>query len=183
MITTIAEHTVDLDLLPERGTILDLGCRNFQFTNYFREKYHQVFSVDMDHIEGQAYYQCAITDHDGRCGILKTSDKQATRVKEGSEIPCYTLDTFMQACGVKRFDLIKMDVEGAEYQIIMNQQKAPCKQWSIEFHLHTGIYTQKEMKEMEDKLMDLGYEAVHHKLTTEHGAGYNYWDSLFVHYK
>ena len=73
-----------------------------------------------------------------------------------------------------------MDVEGAEYEIIMSQYEAPAKQWSIEFHLHTGIYTQKQMKEMETKLFDLGYEAAHHKLTEEHGAGYNYWSSLFI---
>ena len=78
------------------------------------------------------------------------------------------------------WDVIKMDVEGAEYEIIMAQEKAPTKQWSIEFHLHTGIYTQKEMIEMEKKLMLLGYTAIQHELKAEHGAGYNYWDSLFV---
>ena len=180
MVTTIAEHNVDESLLPENATILDVGCRGFQFTNYFRQKGHRVFSIDLDHIEGQAYYQCAISDHDGRTGILRTNDKQATRMKEGGEVPCYTLATFSRSCGIDFWDLIKMDVEGAEYEIIMSQYEAPAKQWSIEFHLHTGIYTQKQMKEMESKLFDLGYDAVHHKLTEEHGAGYNYWSSLFI---
>ena len=37
MVTTIAEHNVDESLLPEKATILDVGCQGFQFTNYFPE--------------------------------------------------------------------------------------------------------------------------------------------------
>lgn len=181
MISEIAEHSVDLDLLPEKANVLDLGCRGFLFTNEMRWRNHLVWPVDIDELpSSKAYYQVAITDRDGRCGIERTADKQATRIKVGDAIPCYTLHTFMGACDVKIFDLIKMDVEGSEYEIIMSQKKAPCRQWSIEFHLHTGIYTQKHMMEMEDKLRNLGYEFTQHELTERYGAGFNYWDSLFL---
>lgn len=181
MISTIAEHSVDLDLLPEKANILDLGCRGFLFSDYFRNLGHHVFSVDIDQLnEGRAYYQCAISDHDGRVGIQRSSDPQATRIKEGDTIPCYTLDTFTKSCGVKMWDLIKCDVEGHEYQIIMSLSKAPAKSLSIEFHLHTGIYTQNAMVLMENKLLYLGYEFALHEMTEAHGAGYNYWSSLFI---
>lgn len=134
MIETIAEHNVDLSLLPVKANVLDIGCRNFQFTNYFREKLHRVFSIDIDHLpEDQAYYQCAISDHDGRTGILRTHDKQATRMCKGTEIPCYTLYTFSRAVGVEFWDLIKMDVEGSEYDqfkrekdLLLSQDKEKC---------------------------------------------------------
>ena len=29
-------HTIDLDLLTNSGTIVDLGCRGFVFANYFK---------------------------------------------------------------------------------------------------------------------------------------------------
>lgn len=181
MISEIAEHTVDLSLLPEKAIIADIGCRGFGFSDYFRELGHKVFSIDIDQLnEGKAYYKLGITDFNGMIGVDRSNDPQATKVKPGHEIPCYTIATFMEVFSVKFFDLIKMDVEGAEYQIIMSLEKAPAKQLSIEFHLHTGIYGQHEMMLMEDKLKSLGYEAVQHKLEARHCAGYNYWDSFFI---
>ena len=181
MIETIHEHKVDLLLLPEKANILDLGCRGFLFTKAMRDLGHHVLPVDIDELyESQAYYQMAISDHDGRCGVHHTNDPQATSMKEGDTIPCYTLDAFSRMVGVDRFDLIKMDIEGSEYQVIMSLKAAPAKQLSIEFHVHTGQITERMMREMENKLKNLGYEFTSHELTNQHGAGFNYWDSLFI---
>lgn len=180
MITEVCEHNVDLSLLPEKANILDLGCRGFQFTNYFKDLGHTVYSVDIDELQGQSYYQCAITGYNGKAGILKTDDPQATRIMPGCDVTSYTLEKFMDFVGVEFFDLIKMDIEMAEYPVILSLSKAPAKQLSIEFHLHYGQYTQADMKIMEAKLRDLKYEFVSHKLTEEFGAGLNYWRSLFV---
>lgn len=179
--TDIHEHTVELSLLPERATIIDLGCRGFLFTKYFREKKHLVHPVDIDILhEGISYYRCAITGEDGRVSVEHTNDPQGTKVRPGDEIPCYTLESFMEGIGVKFADLIKVDIEGSEYPMIMALTKAPAKQLSIEFHLHTGAYTQKEMMEMEEKLARLGYVIKRHKIEERYGAGLNYWDSLFI---
>lgn len=175
----IAEHSVELSLLPERANILDLGCRGFAFTDYFRKKGHIVHAVDIDDLKGY-YFQCAILDYNGRIGIHKDRDPQATRVKEGDDIVCYTLETFSKLRGVEFWDLIKMDIEMAEYQVILDMKKPMAKQLSIEFHLHYGEYGQNEMIEMEAKLFDLGYRIYKHNLEERYGAGYNYWDSLFI---
>jgi len=175
----IAEHTVDLSLLPKTGTILDIGCRGFQFTNYFKELGHNVYPVDIDELEGE-YYRCGITDINGKMGIHKTNDPQATSLKYGDEIVVYTIETFSALQGIVFWDLIKMDVEGSEFNIIMGMNKPMAKQLSIEFHLHTGLYSDIGMQLMERKLESLGYEPISHDLTAQHGAGYNYWDSLFV---
>lgn len=181
MITEIAEHSVDLSLLPERANILDIGCRGFGFTDYFKRLGHIVCAVDLDDLNTeQSYYQCAITGYNGKTGILKTSDPQATRITPGCAVAAYTLDSFSKFVGIDFWDLIKIDIEMAEFPLIMSLDKAPAKQLSIEFHLHYGEYGQAEMKLMEDKLMSLGYEATQHKLDERHGAGYNYWDSLFI---
>ena len=73
-----------------------------------------------------------------------------------------------------------MDVEGAEYDIIMGLDYVPATQLSIEFHLHTGIYQQHEIDQMVDKLKGLGYGVASHEYTSEHGSGFNYWSSLFI---
>lgn len=180
MIKVIHEHSVDLDILGPYGNILDLGCRGFQFTNYFRENGFKVYPVDIDpDLEGM-YFNYAITDRNGMVGIERSSDPQGTRVKEGNEITCYTLESFSKFVDVPFWDLIKMDVEGAEYDIIMSLDKGIAKQLSIEFHLHTGIYSQGDMAVMYARLLELGYKKAIHELTNQHGAGLNYWDSLFI---
>ena len=180
MITEIAEHSVRLDLLPGMANIIDIGCRGFQFTEYMRSLGHTVYPIDIDAFHNSIYYRIAITDKDGRVGIQYSGDPQATRIKEGNEIPSMTLDSFMNSIDLPFVDLIKIDVEGAEREIIMSLKKAPAKQLSIEFHLHTGIYTQNEVRQMEEKLYQLGYNIEQHKLEERHGAGFSYWDSLFI---
>lgn len=181
-VVCIAEHTVDLDLLPKQANILDLGCRGFAFTRAMRELGHHVWPVDIDELhEDQAYYQIAITDFDGLCGIQRTNDKQATHIKKiGDAVNAYRLSTFSEKAGVQMWDLIKMDIEGSEHEVIMDLKTAPAKQLSIEFHLHTGVYDRIKMEKMEQKLAFMGYHAMSHEISSQHGAGYNYWDSLFV---
>lgn len=183
---TIAEHTVDLETLRKPANILDLGCRDFEFTNYFDKRGDFVGPVDIDpKLEGdRPYLNMAITDYIGVCGIKRSSDAQATKMSRtiGEEtIQCTTLEKLMENMNIPYFDLIKIDVEGAEYEIIRSLTKAPAKQISCEFHLHTGAYSQGDVALMVAKLHSLGYKTVTHELTSQHGAGMNYWDSLWIH--
>ena len=181
MKSEIAEHSVDLSLLPEKANILDIGCFGFAFTDAMRALGHTVFPVDIQLLDKE-YFHCAISDYIGFCNAkMIGNDLQATRmVRASSGIPCWTLEAFSDNQNIPFWDLIKIDVEGSEYEIIMSLSKAPAKQLSIEFHLHTQVYGQIEMRMMEDKLKALGYEAVSHDYTAQHGAGFNYWDSLFI---
>lgn len=180
MISEIYEHSLDLSLLPEQANILDIGCRGFLFCDYMRSLGHKVTPIDIDDFPERTYYRLAITGKDGRVGIHRNHDPQATRVKAGDELLSMSLETFSNSVGIEVWHLIKLDVEGAEYEIIMGLKKAPAKQLSCEFHLHTGIYGQSEMMLMESKLKSLGYEFAQHELTERYGAGENYWDSLFI---
>lgn len=186
MIKTIAEHSYEDSLLHEGSLILDLGCRGFGFTDWMELSGYTVHSVDCDYLNAnQFYYQIAISNENGTVRVLKNSDPQGTMITNILDISeysvaCLTLMSFSQMVGVGFWDLIKMDVESSEYQIIMSLPNAPAKQLSIEFHLHTGIYGDAEVKQMEDKLLSLGYFPVKHDKTNEHGAGFNYWDSLWI---
>lgn len=186
-IERVAEHSYCPELMHEGANVLDLGCLGFVFTDEMIRRGYWVFPVDIQYLEGQ-YTRMAITDYDGEGLILHNSDKQAAsfsgrlpKQNERSEtIKCETLKTFSRKMDVEFWDLIKMDVEGSEKQIIMSLTEPPAKQLSIEFHLHTGIYNIQMVTEMRLKLFSLGYIAVQHELTEEHGCGKNFWDSLFV---
>lgn len=185
-VTVIAEHSVAMGLLRKPANIMDIGCLGFAFTEYFDKRGDFVVPIDIENFDSvRPYVRVAVAGYDGQCGIVRTSDKQATRksnlVLNNESVSCYKLETLMKWSCVDYFDLIKMDCEGAEYEIIMSLTKAPAKQLSIEFHLHTGIYGMPEVKEMEDKLKSLGYRPLVHELTRQHGLPPNYWSSLWIH--
>lgn len=180
MIQEIHEHLVDTSLLPAKAKILDIGCRGFLFTDHFKRRGHDVTAVDIDDIEGGKYERLAISGHTGVIGIETFKDPQATRTCPGKDLECFTLHDFSDMVKTPFWDLIKIDVEGAELEIINSLTKAPAKQLSIEFHLHTGIYSDVDVKLMVKKLNSLGYIVASHELTSQHGAGFNYWSSLFI---
>lgn len=182
MITVIAEHSVDLTLLPEKANILDLGCRGFLFAKELTRLGHSVYPVDIDILDNapMKYYRFGIGQFDGQCDILHSKDPQATRMTPGFGIPMFTIKGFSKHVDVDFWDLLKVDVEGSEYEIIMSLTEPPAKQLSIEFHLHTGVYGIQDVRKMEAKLHSLGYEFASHEMTSQHGMGMNYWDSLFI---
>lgn len=186
MIVTVAEHQLDINLLPAKAKILDLGCLNMIYTNEMRRLGHSVYPVDIQELN-EDYYRVAITDYDGYGYILYNDDKQATMFSQfpqkgirSERLKCKTLKTFMKDVGVDMFDLIKMDVESSEWQIINSLDFTPATQLEIEFHLHTGAYLENDVNAMLFKLKSLGYYVASHEKTAQHGCGLNYWSSLFI---
>lgn len=184
-IERIAEHLIDLDLLPPHAKILDLGCLGFIFANEMRRLGHSVYPVDIQYLDAN-YYRVAITGYNGFGYVIDNKDKQAIKFSPQempgwtSRIICETLETFMKSMQIDFFDYIKCDVEGSEYDIIMSLTKAPSKQFEVEFHLHTGAYREREVNLMVEKLHSLGYGIASHEQTSQHGCGMNYWSSLFI---
>lgn len=182
-IETIAEHSLIPELI-HYGKVLDAGCRGFEFAKALKEFKCKVFCLDADKLEEDSYSMVALSDFIGTGYLVISDDKQATRLqkqpKTDYEIRCVTLKEISVYFEIEFWDLIKLDIEGSEYEVIMSMEKAWAKQLSIEFHLHTGIYGMHEMDMMMDKLKALGYETIQHNYESRHGAGMNYWDSLFL---
>ena len=179
MITTIFEHSVDLSLLPKRAFILDLGCRGFEFTDYFDRFGHIVYPIDIDILDRKDYYQFAISDKSGNCGIERSEDPQATKMKLGTGIEMHSIKSFSELVEVTEWDLIKMDIEGAEYDVLKNSKHPLAKMVSCEFHIHCGIQTKDMIDNLLIKLQEY-YEVHNWVLEERHGAGFNYWDILLI---
>lgn len=191
---TIAEHTFDKDSLPNiHGYVLDLGSRGFEFADGMRALAHIVITVDCDDIplnmpggNFPLHNKIAITDYDGHATVMRSNDPQATKIipmhklsaLEG-DVVCMTLETFSKKCGILFWDLIKIDIEGSEYEVIMSMDKPYAMQLSVEFHTHCG-QTEQQVQQCVDKLHSLGYKTIQHEKTARHGLKPNYWDSLFT---
>jgi hypothetical protein len=187
-IKVIAEHSVDIDLL-SGGVCIDAGCRGFKFSEAVRDLGCYVIAMDLEEMEPDnpnniLFMKRALMVEPGEYYYVDTKDQQAkfisnTGVKvDGIGIHYLYNDLIEQG---KVIDILKLDVEGVEYYLLSDPSFQPIpKQISIEFHMHAhrALHDQYYDKCMENLLKY--YEPVKHELTQAHGAGWNYWDSLFV---
>jgi FkbM family methyltransferase len=184
MVETVAEHKIDFEYLTPGGWILDIGCFGFDFYKHMKLLGYNVVGVDIQIMSNEfPYRRVAISNTNGVAYIEYNHDKQATRLSKKETpypIQCETIDRFSEHFCVSTWDLIKADCEGSEYEIIMSLERAPAKSLSVEFHLHTDVYGENEVKQMVEKLISLGYEVVSHEKSVMHGMKPNYWSSLFI---
>lgn len=184
-IKTIAEHSVNLDLL-SGGICIDAGCRGFQFSEAMRDLGLKVVAFDIENMvppPGIWFYNNALWPEDGVDLYYKeTKDQQAKHISDkGVPVKSLSVGWVRNAFRKIEYDVLKLDVEGSEYYILSDSDFEPTfKQISIEFHLHChrSLHEQYYDKCMENLLK--WYEPVKHELTQAHGAGWNYWDSLFI---
>ena len=71
-----------------------------------------------------------------RSAVMWTADDNAGDSEDYIDAPAYTIATLMRKLGHDRVDLLKMDVEGAEYDILAGLEGADRlpKQLLVEYH-------------------------------------------------
>jgi len=176
----VQDHSLNQSIIPLHGNILDLGCRDFVFTKFFRDLEYNTHSVDIGTFDGE-YDRVAISDKDGICFVQNERDPDATHITSedtGVPINMMTLNTYSKSIGVDHWDLIKMDIEGAEYGILKSAAHPIASQITVEFHAHCG----QHKKDLDALLNDLEqYYHIHNRdWCEEHSAGFNYWDILLI---
>lgn len=193
-VRTIAEHSVDLSLIHRQSKVLDLGCRNFSFANDILDYVDEVYCVDPDQSVNSNYEKVvvlnvAVTAESGYKDYVKFGNGTGNYIRDTEvvgrgdsmqKVQCMTLDAISNLFHVKKWDLIKMDIEGSEYEVLMNLTQAPARQISVEFHQHTA---KKKSAEYLQKLMmhlNQWYDIYNFNLTEAHGCGLNYWDVLLI---
>lgn len=185
-IQVIAEHSVDLDL-PSGGICIDAGCRGFQFSEAMRDLGCEVWAFDLEDMQaptGIEFKKMAISNYTGYGVYKDTADLQAKHLinsGSGKPVSVVNLNDVYNLIWSDNVDVLKLDVEGEEYMILSDPNFQPIpKQISVEFHMHChrALHEQYYDKCMENLLKH--YVPVQHELTQAHGAGENYWDSLFI---
>lgn len=176
----VHEHSLNQSLIPLHGNILDLGCRDFIFTDFFKSQEYNVVSVDIGKFEG-SYHRFGISHENGWCYCQDERDPDATHITHrevGDKIPMVTIETLSKMFGIKHWDLIKMDIEMAEYEVLKQGKHPMASQICVEFHAHCG-QTKEQLDELLDMLSEY-YEIYGRDWKEEHSAGFNYWDVLLI---
>lgn len=89
------------------------------------------------------------------------------------QFPCQTLSTLMSMLGWSHIDLLKIDIEGLEYEVIQHilQNKINIRQICVEFH-HGNVFRHKR-RDTIDAVLALrraGYDLIHR----------HSWDHTFI---
>jgi len=130
-------------------------------------KYVETARVALGHASGFSIHQAALALEDGPLRMGVTHDPQSASVSSAGlydarsfvELPGRTLESLMHELGDERVDLLKVDIEGAEYDVLpsLDLRAAGVKLFATQLH-HTG--TVREARGLIANLRDQGYEPV-----------------------
>ena len=198
----LASHTVDLDLLPDDGTVLDVGCRFWDFSRWIfhsrpRARIYALDPARDVQVAGDdvtaAFLPVALVGTHGRAfrqlahfstgeGDFLTDKKHFPGwdiQPELYEVPCLTIQEVMEANGVTFWDLVKLDCEGSEFDILENWPGPIARQISVEFHdWDKPNYRSETYYEALWRRLPW-YKVVQHELSKQ-GEGVGHWDTLLV---
>lgn len=185
----LSDHTVDVDLLPERPVVLDVGCRGFGFCKDILRLRPDAYVIALDpdpKIEMPDlpihFHRVALAENSGHAWyrdlggeaneIIDTPEPNAIEVK------CVSIMGAVHA----KIDLIKLDCEGSEFGILENWPYPIATQISVEFHDY------KDRTRWDDAYFTAlfagplrDYKVVQHELFgVGPGPTLGHWDSLLV---
>lgn len=195
-IEVIDNHSIRTDLLPEKGgNILDVGARGFRFSKWFTEKGH--FSVALDpspeveepKIPGLIFYPTALVapwqkkikwqlnmvGNNPEAFFLEIAARDESKVQEIS-----TVDMLDITPKGMVWDVVKLNIEGSEYDVLTTWPAPIAKQITVSFHQHTARRWPESQIDYLVRRLSEWYVPVRHVKDARYCAGENWWDSLFV---
>jgi len=94
-----------------------------------------------------------------RSAVMWTADRNAGDADDFIDAPAYTIGTMMQRLGHERIDMLKMDVEGAEYGILegLTAGERLPRQLLVEYHHRFPGIGKRRTADSIAALRDLGY--------------------------
>ncbi len=208
-IVKLANHSVDLDLLSDIPTVLDVGCRGFDFTREILaiRPGARVIGMDPDVAILSSYFRAKQNPEMDSFKLMsfalvgdqrKTARYASYSTGEGNfltdlatyynatftEVPCMTISdlTYGRWWLAKYWDLVKLDCEGSEFGILENWPGPIAQQISVEFHdsgYTPGYGPDYDYTPMFSRLAGFGYHVRQHERSKQ-GDGTGHWDSLIT---
>ena len=181
----IAEHTV---MVPSTGPVLDVGARSFAFSREMARRDHTVVAMEPDptvsdpkieRVHHLPYALGASIRHDAP--FIMDADPQARRIGEGGAVRVDVLDiaTVMKRMAIPQWGVVKLDCEGAEYEVLRNWPGPIAEQVTVEFHEHV----KPQPQEVYDAIfahMGQWYDVKQHVKSERHCLPPNWWDTVWV---
>jgi FkbM family methyltransferase len=160
-----------------------LGAHKGEFSSFISEKYRcRIFGIEANPIihatipqlPNSLFLNCAISGTDADFTFYLSENVEASSIIKNMAESCgcknelkvrgYSLESLMRNNNIKKLSLLKVDVEGAEYELF---DSTPDNVWinidqiTTEFHLpctSLQIY-QKKIKQIASRFENLGYKS------------------------
>ena len=132
--------------------------------------------VQKNKLQNVTTYNIAITATNGSVWIEETDAYKANQInskQSGKEVPGLTLDDFVKQQGITRIDLFKVNIEGAEEQIINGMESSVNIINNFAISCHDFLFEEETQirKTVKDYFQSKGFEV------TEINTGNKYIDS------
>lgn len=193
-IKVLAEHSVDVSLLKRDSKVLDLGMRYAGWSIAMLEHVDRVCAVDADSsivcmIPQINFLNAAVGPTAAIQSFIKFGNGTGNFLHENEPLPrqctvedvhVFTLDDISDYFGVEWWDVLKIDIEGSEFEILHDLQKPIATQLTFELHMHT--HKRKSQRYVDEIFNNLSqwYDFPVIDLSEKHGCGMNYWDVLCI---
>jgi len=193
--SVIDNHSVALGLL-NGGPVLDAGARGFEFTDYFITLGHRVValdpSLDADPIKPiklpSRFYRYALVgpNHPNLAYLRMTEDPEARNITYRQERPedptvlCLTIKELMELESITEWDLIKLNIEGAEYDVLAGLDRPVARQIVFSMHEHTPQAKGKATCDHLISKLSLWYIPFNVTWEKKFGCSENYWDVVLI---
>lgn len=120
------------------------------------------------------YFQLAVCSTDGSVTFHESRENESGSIRSdhtnvaNDTITSYTVEavtptTLISRVGAPEIDLLKLDIEGAEYDLLQGidlKSLRPCRQIFVEFHHHAvDAYSEKDTQDIVDRFKRAGYNA------------------------
>jgi FkbM family methyltransferase len=94
-----------------------------------------------------------------KCDVMYTMIAEQETIDDGIEVPAYSLSTISEKLGHDKIDLMKMDIEGAEYEVLEGLLTSPIKptQLLVEFHHRFPGIGLEKTADIIERLREAGY--------------------------
>ena len=196
-LSRVSGHSFFEYLISKEGVCLDVGCRDFDFSNHVKDLCQKVVAIDPGFnikppenkkiiFLNQALTTVNVNNvyliTDGRLGSHHVSMENVSSTCK--RVPNITLDNLMRTLQLKELELIKLDCEGSEYGLMWWLADHPvAKQISVQFHDWCGRNPLEKNEIYYERLFNKlkrNYFVVKHERNQKHNKEWNYDDSLFV---
>jgi FkbM family methyltransferase len=177
----IKEHTFFDDLLEDEITIIDLGACKGEFVNELSQRFKIKKAILVEanptnfkllpNKENYILYNKVVSSESNSNVDFYEDSKSPYN---GSKIFNYfngikhkigtiTLEDVIKENKIEKIDILKVDIEGSEYDIMPNisdEVYSKIKQITIEFHDFIDVSLKLKTKEIIDKLESLGFDRI-----------------------
>ena len=153
-ISTIKAHSAIYDVLTDDSVVVDLGASEGVFSKQLKEKVncvlHQVEAnpelfKQLNKLDKTVSYNLAISNANSEATFYLSDNPSSSSLRHDKRInfineisiKCQSLKTFVDENNIHNIDLLKMDIEGAEIDVLMSIDEIlidRISQMTVEFH-------------------------------------------------